>query len=65
MIYKGHEIPEFKSDKFTPKHVIKEYYRDAKDRIDRIVRIEENKKENVNTISVEESLNSFFEFIEG
>lgn len=46
MIYRGYEIAKFFSNKTVPSNVIKEYYQAERDRIDRIIRIEEMKKQN-------------------
>lgn len=63
MIYKGYEIAKFYSEKFVPRHVISEYYQTEKDSIDRMIRLEEKKKENIKngntTNSVNESIDEF------
>ena len=66
MNYKGYEIEKYSNGegKFVPNHVIREYYQSEKAMIDRQIKINKNKESFTNTETVEESLNSFFEFFE-
>ena len=61
MLYRGYEIEKYCNGegKYVPNHVIHEYYQSEKRNIDRLIKLEETKKNNMNTETVEESINDF------
>jgi len=61
MLYKGYEIEKYCNGegKYVPNHVIREYYQGEKRNIDRMIKLEETKKNNISTETVEESIDDF------
>lgn len=67
MLYRGYEIEKYCNGegKYVPNHVIREYYQSEKARIDRLIKLEETRKNRPeNTETIEDALNSFFDFLE-
>ena len=66
IMYRGYEIDKFYSDKFVPRHIVREYYQGERDRIDRMIKLEEIKKNTdySNIKTVDECLDEWFKEME-